>query len=294
MVANTAPFTVPARRPRYRTGPHTRWTVSRAALPRLRTLRQWERWIGLGLAGGGVVMVPWMFVLARTLPSSTQVSHWSTAWIGLDALMAAGLLGTGVLLARRDPRHGLTAAATGALLAMDAWFDVLTSAPGADRALAVALAAGLELPIACACAALAVRSLRPITPAHPLPPDTERALPPDTALTLPTDTEHAQPADAKRGLPADTECTLPAGAALTLSADTKRGLPAATERTLAADTEHALPTGTDHAQPAATERVLPPDTALSLPTGADPGLPTGADLGLSAGVGEVRSAAVHA
>ncbi|HEU5029801.1 MAG TPA: hypothetical protein VFV01_33145 [Spirillospora sp.] len=179
MVANTVPFPVPARRPRpltrlRRAG--SRPTASRPAAPPtaapqdtafrprascLGTLRQWERWIGLGFAAGGVVMVPWMFVLARALPSSTQVSNWSMAWVGLDALIAAGLASTGVLLRRRDPRHGLTAAATGALLTMDAWFDVLTSAPGAERALAVAMAAGLELPFACACAILAVRALRP-------------------------------------------------------------------------------------------------------------------------------------
>ncbi|WP_202124577.1 hypothetical protein [Actinomadura physcomitrii] len=117
-----------------------------------------------------------MFVLARALPSSTHVSNWSAAWVGLDALIAAGLLGTGALLARRDPRHGLTAAATGALLAMDAWFDVLTSGPGAERALAVAMAAGLELPLACACAVLAARALRPVSTA-PQPAGTDEGHP---------------------------------------------------------------------------------------------------------------------
>jgi hypothetical protein len=131
--------------------------------------------IGRGLAGGGVVMVPWMILLARTLPSTTRVSNWSMAWVGLDALMAAGLLGTGVLLARRDPRHGLTAAATGALLTMDAWFDILTSAPGAERAMAVTLAAGLELPLACFCTVLAVRALRTVPPPdRPIGVDGER------------------------------------------------------------------------------------------------------------------------
>ena len=112
MVANTVPFPVPGRRPRPlpRPRPRLRRTASRAASSRRGTLGPWERWIGLGLAAGGAVMVPWMFVLARTLPSTTQVSNWPMAWIGLDALIGAGLLGTGVLLARRDPRHGLPAA----------------------------------------------------------------------------------------------------------------------------------------------------------------------------------------
>jgi hypothetical protein len=177
MVANTVPFPAPGRRPRPLSRPRprrplSRTALTRAALSRRGALGQRERWIGLGFAAGGVMMVPWMFVLARTLPSTTQVSNWSMAWVGLDVLIGAGLLGTGVLLARRDPRHGLPAAATGALLAMDAWFDVLTSAPGAERALAVAMAAGLELPLACACAVLAVRSLSP-TPAPALPTESD-------------------------------------------------------------------------------------------------------------------------
>ncbi|MBD2895036.1 hypothetical protein amrb99_39680 [Actinomadura sp. RB99] len=177
MVANTVPFPAPGHRPRPLSRPRPRRPLSRAALSRAALTRggalgQRERWIGLGFAAGGVMMVPWMFVLARTLPSTTQVSNWSMAWVGLDVLIGAGLLGTGVLLARRDPRHGLPAAATGALLAMDAWFDVLTSAPGAERALAVAMAAGLELPLACACAVLAVRSLSP-TPAPAQPTESD-------------------------------------------------------------------------------------------------------------------------
>ncbi|WP_433150475.1 hypothetical protein ACQPZ8_13145 [Actinomadura nitritigenes] len=183
MVANTVPFPAPGRRPRALSRPRprrplSRTALTRAALSRRGALGQRERWIGLGFAAGGVMMVPWMFVLARTLPSTTQVSNWSMAWVGLDVLIGAGLLGTGVLLARRDPRHGLPAAATGALLAMDAWFDVLTSAPGTERALAMAMAAGLELPLACACAVLAVRSLSPTpAPAQPTESDNHHPMP---------------------------------------------------------------------------------------------------------------------
>ncbi|MFB4311834.1 hypothetical protein [Actinomadura sp. GTD37] len=116
-----------------------------------------RRWIGWGLVGGAAALMPWMWVLATTMPSTATVSNWSTAWVGLDAMEAAALLGTGVLLLRRDPRYGLGAAAAGALLAADAWFDVATAAPGAGRASAIMLAAGLELPLAALCATLAAR-----------------------------------------------------------------------------------------------------------------------------------------
>ncbi|WP_242906153.1 hypothetical protein [Actinomadura terrae] len=127
--------------------------------PRPVPLERGGRRLGWAMIGGGAALVPWMWALARRLPSTTQVSHWSTAWVGLDLMLAAGLLGTGVLLTRRDPRHGPVAAATGALLVADAWFDVMTASSGADRALAVALAAGIEIPLAILCGMLAARAL---------------------------------------------------------------------------------------------------------------------------------------
>ncbi|MHC3475033.1 hypothetical protein ACYF6T_41035 [Streptomyces sp. 7R007] len=104
-------------------------------------------------------MVPWLVFLAQSLPTTTRVRHWSTAWVGLDALEAIGLAATGRLLLRQDPRCSLTATATAALLVADAWFDVTTSAAGAEFATAVAMALGLELPMATACTAVALRSL---------------------------------------------------------------------------------------------------------------------------------------
>ncbi|MFG2716688.1 hypothetical protein ACGFW5_00020 [Streptomyces sp. NPDC048416] len=109
------------------------------------------------LTGAGVALVPWMVVLAKTLPQTTQVSNWSTAWVGLDALLALGLSGTGVLLRRKDPRACQIAAATAALLVVDAWFDVTTAAPGGELATAVALALVAELPMAVVCAVVALR-----------------------------------------------------------------------------------------------------------------------------------------
>ena len=139
------------RRPRSAPGPVARRTAG-------------GRRLGWAFIGGAAALVPWMWMLAATMPPTTTVSNWSTAWLGLDAMEAAALLGTGVLLLRRDPRHGLGAAAAGTLLAVDAWFDVMTAAPGGERAMAIALAAGVELPLAALCAALAARAFRPRGP----------------------------------------------------------------------------------------------------------------------------------
>jgi hypothetical protein len=114
-------------------------------------------WLAAGLVIAGLAMIPWLFVLASQLPAATLASHWPAAWVGLDSLEALGLLSTGLLLARRDGRYRLTAAATAALLVTDAWFDVLTSAPGRDQLIALAMAACPELPVAALCAVLALR-----------------------------------------------------------------------------------------------------------------------------------------
>jgi hypothetical protein len=117
------------------------------------------RHLGLGLLACGAGMVPWLVVLAATLPGTTRVPHWSMAWVGLDALEAIGLASTGWLLRRNDPRRCLTAMATSALLVTDAWFDITTSGSGGPLAEAIAMAVLAEIPMAVLCAVIAYRSL---------------------------------------------------------------------------------------------------------------------------------------
>ena len=109
--------------------------------------------------------MPWCVVLSVTLPRTAQAQNWSLAWTGLDAAEAVAALATAALLARGDSRACLTAAAGGALLMVDAWFDVCTSAPGLEHTLAVCEAVLVELPLACAAGWLAVRLFRqdPVT-----------------------------------------------------------------------------------------------------------------------------------
>jgi hypothetical protein len=95
------------------------------------------------------------------LPATAQAQHWSLAWTGLDAAEALAALATAVLLAHGDRRAALTAAAGAVLLLTDAWFDVCTSAPGLDHALAVAEAACAEVPLAGAACWLALRLIAP-------------------------------------------------------------------------------------------------------------------------------------
>jgi len=109
----------------------------------------------------GLCLLPWIAVLGMTLPDVYAAQHWRLAWTGLDAAEAVGLLTTAWLLGRGDPRTPFAAIGTATLLLTDAWFDVVTAG---DDVVFSLLMAGLEVPLALACLAVAVP--RPVVPAH--------------------------------------------------------------------------------------------------------------------------------
>jgi hypothetical protein len=113
---------------------------------------------GLGLLVAAGVMLPWLYLLSSSLPDTTRVTGWSSAWVGLDVMEGLALLGTGLLLLRRDPRVSPVAAATAALLLVDAWFDVTTSSSGSALVIALAMALLVELPLCALCALIAARA----------------------------------------------------------------------------------------------------------------------------------------
>ncbi|KJY32403.1 hypothetical protein VR44_16095 [Streptomyces katrae] len=114
---------------------------------------------GCLLVAFGLALLPWLYVLATSLPATATAAHWPLAWIGLDALEALGLITTGLLATRGDRRHALAAAATATLLVVDAWLDTTTAAPGGDFATAAAMALVAELPLAALCGRLGLRAL---------------------------------------------------------------------------------------------------------------------------------------
>lgn len=118
------------------------------------------RRLGFIFAVAGLVTVPWVFYLGTSLPSAAEDAHWALGWVGLDSCEALALFGTGLLLLRADNRCALTATATAVLLLIDAWFDVTSATPGSELATAIVMAVCMEIPIAVACAALALRLIR--------------------------------------------------------------------------------------------------------------------------------------
>jgi hypothetical protein len=119
----------------------------------------------LRLAGWGflvvaVLLLLWIGVLAVTLPDTAHVRNWAEAWVGFDLLECAGLVVTGWLVLRRDPRVVVAASATAAFLVADAWFDIVTSQPDWDVVQATVLALVVELPLAAICGVIAFTAPR--------------------------------------------------------------------------------------------------------------------------------------
>ncbi|MFL5963704.1 MAG: hypothetical protein ACJ757_12510 [Gaiellaceae bacterium] len=105
------------------------------------------RWVIPLFSLAGLVLVPWILFLIRSLPSTHAAAHWDIAWAGFDLALAFLLLGVAVAAWRRSPWLEGAATAAAALLAADAWFDVLTSSTSVERLVAIAEAALVELPL---------------------------------------------------------------------------------------------------------------------------------------------------
>jgi predicted branched-subunit amino acid permease len=119
--------------------------------------RRWPgtNWVVPLFGAGALFLVPWVVLLAVTLPSHHRSAHWDVAWVGLDVLLAALLLTVAVTAWRRSPWLEGAATATAALLFVDAWFDVLTSSTRVELVVALLEATLVELPLALVCLLLA-------------------------------------------------------------------------------------------------------------------------------------------
>jgi hypothetical protein len=107
----------------------------------------------------GVLLVPWVAVLIEQLHGQAGKRSFSSSWVGLDVLEAVCLLIVAYLLHRRHRATSPAAAATAAILCMDAWFDTMSAAPQLPYAESLAMACFVELPLAALLAWTAWRTL---------------------------------------------------------------------------------------------------------------------------------------
>jgi hypothetical protein len=108
----------------------------------------------------GVLLVPWIGVVVKQLHGHAGERSFSASWVGLDLLEAVCLLSVAQLMRRRHRATSPAAAATAAVLCMDAWFDTMSAAPQLPYAEALVMACFAELPLAALLAWTAWYSLR--------------------------------------------------------------------------------------------------------------------------------------
>lgn len=100
------------------------------------------------LTATSVGLVPWIILLALSLPHRYVASHWTLTWVGFDIVLLGGLSLTAWLAWRRRQAVVIAAFITGTLLTCDAWFDITTASGRVDTITAIASALVLELPLA--------------------------------------------------------------------------------------------------------------------------------------------------
>jgi hypothetical protein len=110
-------------------------------------------------AASGVLLVPWVWVLIEQLHGQAGKRSFDSSWVGLDVLEAVCLLTVAFLLSRGHRATSPVAAATAAVLCVDAWFDTMSAAPQLAYAESLAMACFVELPLAALLAWTAWRAL---------------------------------------------------------------------------------------------------------------------------------------
>jgi hypothetical protein len=118
------------------------------------------RWVTPLLALVAVGLLPWTLWLTFSLPSRHVSQHYDVAWVGFDIGLAAAFAATTWAAFRRSLWIVPLAAATGAMLLCDAWFDVVTSGGGSERVEAVLEAVFGELPLAAVCVFIVIDAER--------------------------------------------------------------------------------------------------------------------------------------
>jgi hypothetical protein len=109
------------------------------------------RWAGPAFVVFSLILLPWIVYLAYSLPSRQVSADYDVAWAGFDVMLLLALAGTGYFALRRSRYLATAATAAATLLAVDAWFDVMTTLPG-QRLEPAVLAVLVELPLASVCA----------------------------------------------------------------------------------------------------------------------------------------------
>jgi hypothetical protein len=81
------------------------------------------------------------------LPTHYEAYHWRGAWVGFDIGLVVFLAATAILGFLRSHLLSIAAFATGVLLLVDVWFDIMTASPH-DRPTAIITGVCGNIPLA--------------------------------------------------------------------------------------------------------------------------------------------------
>lgn len=109
------------------------------------------RWTAPAFLAFTILLVPWIIWLAVSLPSDHVDRFYDVTWVGYDVGLLIALAAVVWLAQRRSAYVEIAATVAGTMLIVDAWFDITTSTPGADRWEAIGAAVLVELPISGLC-----------------------------------------------------------------------------------------------------------------------------------------------
>lgn len=90
------------------------------------------KWASALYALLAIVLIPWIFDLAQTLPTHHIVRHWDAVWVGFDILMVVTTLLTVWFFVKKRIWVIVSATMLATLLIVDSWFDILTAKPGGE------------------------------------------------------------------------------------------------------------------------------------------------------------------
>jgi len=96
---------------------------------------------------GAVVLVPWVVVLSASLPMTTSVGAWRTAWVGFDIALIAALVMSAWTVWRRRQLALIALTVTATLVTCDMWFDLCLSWGTPEQPMAILSALFAELPL---------------------------------------------------------------------------------------------------------------------------------------------------
>ncbi|HEY2326203.1 MAG TPA: hypothetical protein VGH52_01825 [Gaiellaceae bacterium] len=122
-----------------------------------------RHWVVVAFAAVGIGLLPWTVWLSESLKPHHVTNRWDLAWSGFDTGLAILFILTAVAAHRRSTWIAPLAVATGTVLVVDAWFDVVLESHADELRNSIMLAVFAELPAAAVCFWVGYRAERVIS-----------------------------------------------------------------------------------------------------------------------------------